>query len=287
MMAVSKALSGGPVYLSDPYELLDIGNIQPLCYEDGLLLRPLAPAAPLPEDIFQPMTAKRLHRVMAPLANRSVAIAIYNFHGDAMQDNPQYVTTIAPNDYAAASGMIQPYSGEWKRPGEGLVVYDWYAGVAQKLNGGYEVAIKGFGDRLLQISPIKKGWAVIGRTDKYLSAAAVEVLARTENELRLQLHEAGPLGIWLTHGTPAADGVDFSDKGNGLFVADVPVKAEPLVLSFKRTSSSHVGRVPARHGEPGQVGSVGHAYLSWQRLARFSLRLTHPACAGWTTHVSY
>lgn len=237
MMAVSKALSGGPVYLSDPYDHLDLGNIEPLCYEDGLLLRPLAPAAPLPEDLFQPLTAKRLHRVMAPLANRSVAIAIYNFHGDAKDDNPEYATTIVAADYAAAGGMIQPYPGTWKAPDEGLVVYDYYEGTAQQLGKGYGVSIKGFGDRLLQLSPIENGWSVIGRTDNYLPAAAVQSIESTRDSLTVKLHETGPLGIWLAEGKPVAPGVKFIDKGKGFFVADLPVKNQPRELVIRKEPS--------------------------------------------------
>ena len=46
LMAVSKAVSGGPVYLSDPADKLNPENIMPLVWSDGLLLRPLAPPCP-------------------------------------------------------------------------------------------------------------------------------------------------------------------------------------------------------------------------------------------------
>ena len=234
MMAVSKALSGAPVYLSDPYDHLDMKNIKPLCYEDGLLLRPLAPAAPLPEDIFQPLETKRLHRVMAPLANGAAAIEIYNFHGDAKDDNPEYSTTIVPADYAAAGGMMQPFSGDWKLPDEGLVVYDYYAKTARKLNTSCNVSIKGFGDRLLQLSPVENGWAVIGRTDKYLPAAAVDSIKSNGKSIQIKLHETGPFGLWLAEGRPVAKDVLFTDQGNGFFLAELAVKTEPIELTIQR-----------------------------------------------------
>lgn len=40
LMAVSKAVSGGPVYLSDPADKLNPEHIMPLVWSDGLLLRP-------------------------------------------------------------------------------------------------------------------------------------------------------------------------------------------------------------------------------------------------------
>lgn len=235
MMAISKALSGAPVYLSDPYDHVDIENIMPLCYEDGWLLRPIAPAAPLPDDIFQPLEAKRLHRIVAPLVNRSAAIAIYNFHGDAKNDKPEYSTTITPADYAAAGGMVQPYDGYWEQPAEGLVVFDYYNRTAQTLGSGYNVSIEGFGDRLLQISPIENGWSVIGRTDKYLPAAAAELTESTPDTLKIKLYEAGPFGLWLAKGTPVAEGVVFTDKGNGFFIAKLPVKTEPIELTVRKS----------------------------------------------------
>jgi hypothetical protein len=119
--------------------------------------------------------------------------------------------------------MIQPYPGKWKVPDEGLVVYDWYAGKAQKLDEQYTFELTGFSDRLLHLCPIQEGWAVIGRTDKYLSPAAVEVLSVTNNELRLRLVESGPLAIWLANypDFPHAENVAFVNKGNGLWTADI------------------------------------------------------------------
>jgi hypothetical protein len=39
-MAAEKALSGGPVYLSDGPKECNMPAIAPLCYQDGRLLRP-------------------------------------------------------------------------------------------------------------------------------------------------------------------------------------------------------------------------------------------------------
>jgi hypothetical protein len=234
MMAVSKALSGGPVYLSDPFDHLLLDPIRPLCYEDGLLLRPVAPAAPLPEDLFQPRDAGRLFRVMAPLANRAVALAVYNLQGDAKEHFPEFTTTIVPDDYVAAGGMMQPYPGPWKLPDEGLVVFDYDEQAALPLANGYDVTIKGFGDRLLQLSPIENGWSVIGRTDKYLPAAAVTGLSSTATTLDMTLHETGPFAIWLDRGKPTAEGVRFTRRGNGLCVADLPVQSKPLKIRITK-----------------------------------------------------
>lgn len=51
-MARSKAISGGPVYLSDAPEMFAKENILPLIDTDGKLFRPVAPAVPTPESIL-------------------------------------------------------------------------------------------------------------------------------------------------------------------------------------------------------------------------------------------
>jgi hypothetical protein len=230
MMAVSKAMSGGPVYLSDRYSQLVPTNIGPLCYEDGLLLRPLAPACPLGEDLFRSMDEQRLYRVMAPLANKTAAFVLYNLQGDTTSGKPELSGTITCEDYTSAPAMIQPYPGKWPIPTEGLIVYDHYDRKAEKLKKEYSVTIRGFGDRLLQVSPILHGWSVIGRIDKYLSAAAVEIISCSDEQLKLRLHEAGPFAIWLENGTPKAKGIDFVEKENGLYESSMAIEKKPVII---------------------------------------------------------
>lgn len=52
LMARSKAISGGPVYLSDAPRDFIKENIFPLIDEQGKLFRPEAPAVPMPESIL-------------------------------------------------------------------------------------------------------------------------------------------------------------------------------------------------------------------------------------------
>lgn len=236
MMAISKALSGGPTYLSDNPGHIVPEEVWPLCYLDGQLPRPLAPGAPLPEDIFMNQDDERLFRTMAPLPNRSVAIACFNLLGDGTSASPVLDTKITEDHYKAASGMIQPYPGDWKVPEAGLLVYDFQTRSAETLStNGYPVERAGFGEYLIQLSPIEQGWSVIGRTDKYLPAATVEIIELGESKLELKFHEAGPFAVWLENGIPEADGVTFIDQGSGLFTADVSVEAGEIFITIRRT----------------------------------------------------
>jgi hypothetical protein len=129
--------------------------------------------------------------------------------------------------------MIQPYPGLWPVPKDGLLVYDWQAGTARELGGGLEVALKGFDYQVIQMSPIEEGVSIIGRVDKHLPAAAVKSVAREGSGVEVTLVEGGPLGLWLRKGHPEADGVDFEDRGNGLFVSRMPVAPGEVAMRIK------------------------------------------------------
>jgi len=234
IMAVSKAMSGGPVYLSDPPEAFVADFIKPLCYADGELLRPLAPAAPLPDSVFiDPLREESPYRVVAPLAGGSAAVVAYNLFGKGSA-TATLKASVTAADYASAGGMVQPYQGDWKVPEDGLLVYDWQTGKGQKLGDAYTFELAGFADRLVHLCPIRNGWAVVGRTDKYLSPAAVEVRSVSDARLELRLVESGPLAVWSEKGAPRAEGVVFVPAGEGLYKADLPVGKRDAMLSITR-----------------------------------------------------
>ncbi len=240
MMAVSKALSGGPIYLSDPPADLTREAVMPVCYEDGRLLRPQAPAAPLPESLFleystvgalsvQKPAPCRPYRVIAPLHGEAAAVAMYHLANvsDSMEGR------LRPEDYTWRNAMRQPYPGPASPPAEGLVVWDWYEGTAARLTDAYTIWLEPLTDRLLLLLPVVNGWAVGGRFDKFLGPAAAEVVENHADILRLRLHEPGPLALWLEQGVPAAEGWTFEHRGGGFFVGNCPhapaVETETLV----------------------------------------------------------
>jgi hypothetical protein len=233
LMAISKAMSAAPIYLSDAPSDFAADHVRPLCYEDGELLRPLAPAAPLPDSVFiDPLNDPVPYRVIAPLSSGAAAIVCYNLT-EPTSKAPIHASLTA-EDYAYATGMMQPYEGPWRVPDEGLVVYDWRADAAATLGEAYDFELSGFSDRLLHLCPIEQGWAVIGRTDKYLSPAAVEILECSEDRLVIRLRESGPLAVWSARGKVTADGLQFHDAGGGLWKADMETGSPDLEIAISR-----------------------------------------------------
>ncbi len=221
LMAVSKAMSGAPVYVSDAPEHFVPSVITPLCYADGEIIRPIAPALPLPESFFNdPLNQKDLYRVIAPLPNGAASIVCYNLHD---RDDKATVTgQITADDYRRASAMIQPYPGLWELPAEGLIAYSHFEGTIHSLDQPLPVSLTGFSDRLVHLLPVRNGWALIGQTDKFLAPATVLDPTFTADSVTFKVREPGPFAFYLKTGKPTAAGLVFESHGNGLWTTQIP-----------------------------------------------------------------
>jgi hypothetical protein len=224
-MAITKAMSGGPIYLSDAPADFNMEVIFPLCYDDGLLIRPVAPGVPLPESIFSDALYEKenLYKVIAPLDNKSCAIATYNL---AIDNSAKLLTKITSYDYRYSPVMIQPYGGLWETPKEGLVIYDWKEQKGKKLDDkGFDVHIKGFGHKLFLLCPIDKGWAVIGRPDKYLSPSTIKVLSMEDDRIEVRFHEPGNIFFYSEREPLKSADLQFKSLGNGFYEGILSSKA--------------------------------------------------------------
>lgn len=231
LLSVAKALSGGPAYLSDDPRSFYAPNIRPLAFDTGELLRPLAPAAPLPDSLFaDPLKTAVAYQVVAPLQGQVAAIGVFNL---TVSEAP-VEARITAADYQAASALIQPYSGPWALPAEGLLVFDWDSAETQRLDGEYRVSVPNYSARLLLVCPIRNGWAVIGRTDKYLSPVGVEVIASDASTLTLRLKESGPLAVWSATGRVQSSEAEFSDAGGGLWRATYASNRDGRIKIFRK-----------------------------------------------------
>lgn len=230
LMAVSRAISGGPIYLSDETQNIDDTYLKPLMYEDGKIIGTLAPGVPLPESLlYDPYVDQEAFKVIAPLQNKSTSIMAVNLNRDLIVKS-----AISLKDYPNAAAMIQPREGLWEIPKEGVLLYDSYNNTAQKLTKDFEFELKTREERLFQLSPIIEGWSVIGRSDKYLSAAALEIKSISKDEIICKLKESGPLTIWSENGLPAIEGRPLKSLGNNLYLSEMPVVTGEIEIIITR-----------------------------------------------------
>ncbi|CAA6691842.1 MULTISPECIES: Sip1-related alpha-galactosidase [unclassified Lentimonas] len=229
-MIIARAISGGPVYISDEPSKINPDVLIPFAYEDGKLLRTSAPATLLPESFFiHPFRDDHVFRVVAPMEEGVAAIALFNF----TESGKTLKSGFTAADYGYA-GELLPNGSNWTAPAEGLVVYDRETKSAVELGKGLSTEVSQFDAKLFLLYPKTKGWVVIGRADKYLPAVAVDVQSATENHISFTLKESGPLLIWSEQGTPKMNGASFKPVGDNLYLADLPIEAGAREVTVTR-----------------------------------------------------
>lgn len=192
LMARSKAISGGPVYLSDSPEDFIRENIFPLIDEQGKLFRPEAPAVPMPESILtNPLWSGKAYCVAAPTPNEAMTLICYNLN--VSPQHQQVKATIRKEDYYLRNSFEKASPDREER----VLLYDWESQEAEELPDSTTFQLTGFTDKLFHLCPIRKGWAVIGIQEKYLSPATVRILSLTDNHLELNVLCAGTLKVWI------------------------------------------------------------------------------------------
>ncbi|MBB5268750.1 Sip1-related alpha-galactosidase [Algibacter amylolyticus] len=223
LMATCRALSGGPVYLSDETTHIDDTHLKPIIYNDGKIVGTLAPGVPLPESMMiDPFTGKELFKVIAPLENKTASILAVNLNRDVKLKG-----SVSIEDYPFAGSMIQPNEGLWEIPQEGILLYDSFNKNAVELVDDYTFELETREDKLLQLSPITKGWSVIGRPDKYLSAQTYKLIDVSAEEITIKLIEDGSILIWCKDKKPVSKNFEFKMLSNGLW--------EGIILKTEKT----------------------------------------------------
>ena len=236
IMTLSKAVSGGPVYLSDaPHEIVT-EMARPLCFNNGRLLRPLAPATVMQRSAFtSPLIDAEPYYVSAPLSNQSAAVIAYNL----CVEPANVEGSVSADDYAMTGTLMQPYKGCWKIPAEGVYIYDYFAERGYAPKEKCRFAIEGFGHKYFLMLPIIEGCAMIGRTDKYLAPATVSNLHHTPTTLSFDMEESGPVVFWLQEGHPEAEGIRFTNLSNGLWRAEIPSGQNNYTLTILKKKPGH------------------------------------------------
>ena len=192
LMARSKAISGGPVYLSDAPRDFIKENIFPLIDEQGKLFRPEAPAVPMPESILtNPLWSGKAYRVAAPSGNGAMTLICYNLNVSPRHQQVQAI--IKKEDYSLRNSFEKMSATSEER----VLLYNWESQKAEELSDSSTFELIGFTDKLFHLCPIRKGWAVIGVQEKYLSPSTVQTISLTENRLELNVLCTGTLKVWI------------------------------------------------------------------------------------------
>jgi raffinose synthase len=177
--AVARAISGGPVYLTDVPGQQRPGVLWPLIYGDGRIIRADMPARPTADCLFQgqdtlPFKAFTLSRGAGLLAAFNVA------------------------DKERVSGCFRP-ADIYGLKGEQFAVYDFFARSVQVVGrrSAVPLSLERMGCRLFDIVPLRDNAAVFGLINKYNAPGTVLTQSITRHEVSVDLPEGGILGVYL------------------------------------------------------------------------------------------
>ncbi len=172
--SVLRAVSGGPVYVSDKLERSRKDVLMPLILNSGRILRCDRPAMPSADCLTEnPVESGRAFKLQN-ICGKSGVIAAFNLD----KNNNQVLGKISPSDIDGIDG-------------DEFAVYEHFTRELKivKKDEEFEIALSDNDDfRLYIIVPMHDGFAAIGRTDKFISPKTIayvhgdEVILKEDGE---------------------------------------------------------------------------------------------------------
>lgn len=177
---VGRAISGGPVYLTDNIGQQNVKAIMSLVYSDGKILRADVPGKVTEDCLFNVQDAKPLK--VFSIANGAGLLAVIN-----------------PADTNDVKGSFN-VSDIKGLAGTKFIVYEHFTKTMQLAQREQEIPIelKKFGTLYYNIVAVKNGVAVIGLIDKLNAPKAVSDLKSISSQVSFSLYEGGDVLIYST-----------------------------------------------------------------------------------------
>ena len=187
--SLCRAISGGPIYVSDKLGRTNPEILKPLTLSDGNILPCDESATPTEDCLFEnPVTSRKIYKIRNRMGDAGLVAA---FHLN--------------RENVPLQGKISPADGGVT---EDCAYYEFFTGEAGILKAGesIDLTLKNNDDfRLYTFVPLTDGVACMGRTDLMMGVGAV-----TRKENNFTLKEAGPVLFAATvPATVTLDGVSY------------------------------------------------------------------------------
>ena len=178
--SVLRAISGGPVYVSDQLDRSNRQVLMPLVTSDGRILRCDRPAMPTADCLTVDPTSSGKIFKLQNMCNGSGILAAFNLSATTDESDSSMPLTYAAANPAAitVTGTIRPADVDGlldaNPNADSFAVYEHFSKELQilKPQESFEISLENIHDfRLYVIAPVVDGFAVIGRPDKFISPA--------------------------------------------------------------------------------------------------------------------
>ncbi|MCR4718642.1 MAG: alpha-galactosidase [Firmicutes bacterium] len=167
--SVLKAVSGGPIYLSDEIGRSVRDVIMPLVLNDGRILRCNRPGMPTIDCITKnPAESKQIFKIQN-ICDESGVIAVFNFD----KDGSEVKGTVSPSDVYGIDG-------------DEFVLYEHFSKTYSMLKKDekIDITLKTQDDyKLYVVVPVTNRFAPIGRVDKFISPKTIKTVINENIEL--------------------------------------------------------------------------------------------------------
>lgn len=185
--AAGRAVSGGPVYVSDTPEKHDFDLLRKLVLSDGSVLRANFPGRPTRDCLFADVTQEPVLLKVFNYNRDCGVIGVFNCNYHKNETERTMITgTVSPDDAPDLHG--EQFVGFSQKTGK-----LWRCGRNDR-----EPLALGEGDwEIISFAPVERGVAVLGLADKLNSTAAI--IQRTWNHdgsLTVELHDGGNFIAW-------------------------------------------------------------------------------------------
>lgn len=200
--AMARAVSGGPVYVSDECGKSNKDIIERLTTSDGKLL----------------------------LCNNVAEISSDSLFADFEADR-EPLTVTNRNKYGIVTGVFSPYENEELEfdvdVPEGFVLRTFTG--KNMLPGKHEYKLLPMGSDIFTMMPVKNGFAVFGLTEKYNGGAAVTDIVYNEKSAKITLSDGGKVLLY------------FENEGRVTSINDKPVDNK-LATGFAEIDTETEGK---------------------------------------------
>jgi len=176
--AIARAISGGPIYLTDIPGQQNTELIHKLILDDGTILRSDQPSLPTEDCLFQLEGGKP-------------------FKAFSKEGNTGLLAAWNASDTSLVSGTIRP-ADVWGLKGDTFAVYEHFSRKLEILayQQADSIEIVRMGQKLFIIVPVEEDIAPIGLLDKYNAPAAIESVENRADKCLIKLFQGGIFGAY-------------------------------------------------------------------------------------------
>lgn len=226
--ALLRAISGGPVYVSDPPGQTDAALLRALAYRDGALLRCDRVAVPAPDCLLRDPTREGLPLKLWNTAGGAGVVALFRIDGAPDGD---MAASVGPDDVPGLGG-------------DRFALHEHGSGRAHIVRRGeaLRMALAPGGSAIWTIAPLVDGFAPLGRLDKFAGSHAVLACRILPDRVIVRVREGGgPFGF-VSDRPPRsvrANGADVeaSCAGPGFYTVELPDGTGECCLELELTDA--------------------------------------------------